>query len=153
MVFQQKNNWLGWVIFSSSLVVYVLTLEPTLSLWDCGEFLVSACKLEISHAPGAPLFMLLGRVFSLLSFGNPEKQAVMVNLISAIASAATVMFLFWTIVWLLQKIGQANKNGILLSSAIGALAFAFTDSFWFSAVEAEVYALSMLFMALVLWVF
>ncbi|HKJ44090.1 MAG TPA: DUF2723 domain-containing protein, partial [Sunxiuqinia sp.] len=140
-----------WAIFVLSLIIYVMTLEPTMSLWDCGEFLVSAYKLEISHAPGAPLFMLLGRVFSLLSFGHRDLVAFMVNLISAISSAATVMFLFWISVWLMQKISPKEKVAVLLASAVGALAFAFTDSFWFSAVEAEVYALSSLFMALVLW--
>lgn len=152
MSFQQKKNLMGWGIFLFSLTVYVLTLEPTMSLWDCGEFLVSAYKLEISHAPGAPLFMLLGRLFSLLSFGHREYVAVMVNLISAISSAATVMFLFWISVWFMLKISPEKKMAVLLASAVGALAFAFTDSFWFSAVEAEVYALSMLFMVLVLWV-
>jgi hypothetical protein len=120
-------------------------------LWDCGEFLVSAYKLEISHAPGAPLFMLIGRVFSLLSLGQPERAAFAINLASAFASAATVMFLFWISVWLMQKIKPKAETPLLLASAVGALAFAFSDSFWFSAVEAEVYALSSLFMALVLW--
>ncbi len=151
MTFKQKNNLLGWLIFAASLLVYVLTLEPTMSLWDCGEFLVSTCKLEISHAPGAPLFMLIGRVFSLLSFGHPERAAMMVNLVSALSSAGTVMLLFWTSVWLMKKIMPEHPGAVLLASAIGALSFAFTDSFWFSAVEAEVYALSSLFMALVLW--
>ena len=153
---QRINNLTGWIVFGLSLIVYVLTLEPTLSLWDCGEFLVSAYKLEINHSPGAPLFMLLGRVFSLLSFGNPNKVAYAINLISAISSAATILFLYWTIVWLIGKIEQKQKKQFpqLLkfgSAAIGALSFAFTDSFWFSAVEAEVYALSSLFSAIVLW--
>ena len=151
MSFQQKKNAWGWSLFLLSLTVYVLTLEPTMSLWDCGEFLVSAYKLEISHAPGAPLFMLLGRVFSLLSFGHPERVAVMINLVSALSSAATILFLFWTSVWLMQKITPKQETAVLMASAIGAMTFAFTDSFWFSAVEAEVYALSSLFVALVLW--
>lgn len=153
---QRINNLAGWVIFTISLVIYVLTLEPTLSLWDCGEFLISACKLEINHSPGAPLFMLLGRVFSMFSIGNPAKAAYAVNLTSAISSAATILFLFWTIVWFISKIEQVQKKAypILLkfgSAAIGALSFAFTDSFWFSAVEAEVYALSSLFSAVIFW--
>ncbi len=151
MSFQKKNNLIGWYVFTISLIVYILTIEPTLSLWDCGELLVSAIKLEISHSPGAPLFMLLGRIFSLLSFGDMQKAAMMVNMVSAVSSAGTVMFLFWTIVWLLRKISSASKNGVLVPAAIGALAYAFTDSFWFSAVEAEVYALSSLFVALLLW--
>jgi hypothetical protein len=153
---QRINNIAGWVVFGISLIVYVLTLEPTLSLWDCGEFLVSSYKLEINHSPGAPLFMLLGRVFSLFSFGNPEKVAYSINLVSAISSAATILFLFWTIVWLVSKMEQNQQKTFPVflkfgAAAIGALSFAFTDSFWFSAVEAEVYALSSLFSALILW--
>jgi len=153
---QRINNLTGWAVFGISLLIYVLTLEPTLSLWDCGEFLTSAYKLEINHSPGAPLFMLLGRVFSLLSFGNPLKVAFAINLVSAVSSAATILFLFWTIVWLISKLEQKQEKPfpVLLkfgAAAIGALSFAFTDSFWFSAVEAEVYALSSLFTAVVLW--
>jgi hypothetical protein len=153
---QRANNLIGWIIFLITLVVYTLTLEPSLSLWDCGEFLTSAYKLEINHSPGAPLFMLLGRIFSLLSFGNPSKAAFFINIISAIASAATIQFLYWTIVWLIGKIEQKQNKSFPLSlklgaATIGALSFAFTDSFWFSAVEAEVYALSSLFSSVVLW--
>lgn len=145
------NNLIGWGIFLASLLVYVLTLEPTMSLWDCGEFLVSACKLEISHSPGAPLFMLIGRIFSLAALGDPSKEAAMVNLVSAVSGAATVMFLFWTAVWLMKRYLSTNQAAVWLSAAIGALGFAFTDSFWFSAVEAEVYSMSSLFIAMVLW--
>ncbi|MBA4408550.1 MAG: hypothetical protein C0397_03910 [Odoribacter sp.] len=153
---QRINNIAGWAIFCISLFVYILTLEPTLSLWDCGEFLVSAWKLEINHSPGAPLFMLLGRVFSLFSFGDSTKAAYTINLVSAVSSAATILFLFWTIVWMVSKIEQKQRKSFPLflkfgAAAIGALSFAFTDSFWFSAVEAEVYALSSLFSAAVLW--
>jgi hypothetical protein len=153
---QRINTLAGWAVFGVSLFVYVLTLEPTLSLWDCGEFLISAYKLEINHSPGAPLFMLIGRVFSLFSFGNPEKAAYLINLGSAVSSAATILFLFWTLVWLISKLEQSQKRSYpaLLkfgASVVGALSFAFTDSFWFSAVEAEVYALSSLFSAAILW--
>ncbi|MGE5394204.1 MAG: DUF2723 domain-containing protein [Candidatus Saccharibacteria bacterium] len=156
MNFQRINNLSGWIVFSISLLVYVLTLEPTLSLWDCGEFLTSAYKLEINHSPGAPLFMLLGRVFSLLSFGNPERAAYFINLVSAVSSAATILFLFWTLVWLIGKMEQQQKKVYPLwlklgAAAVGSLSFAFTDSFWFSAEEAEVYALSSLFSAAILW--
>ncbi|HAH25291.1 MAG TPA: DUF2723 domain-containing protein, partial [Prolixibacteraceae bacterium] len=156
MKLQRINNLTGWIVFSIALLVYVLTLEPTLSLWDCGEFLVSSYKLEINHSPGAPLFMLLGRVFSLLSFGNPQKAAYCINLISPVSSAATILFLFWTLVWLISKIEKAQAKPFpatlkFAAAAIGALSFAFTDSFWFSAVEAEVYALSSLFSAVILW--
>ena len=153
---QRINNLIGWIIFLIALIVYTLTLEPSLSLWDCGEFLTSAYKLEINHSPGAPLFMLLGRIFSLLSFGNPTKAAFFINMISAIASAATILFLYWTIVWLISKLEQKQGKTFPLAlkfgaATVGALSFAFTDSFWFSAVEAEVYALSSLFSAIVLW--
>jgi len=153
---QRINNWAGWTVFGIALIVYVLTLEPTLSLWDCGEFLTSAYKLEINHSPGAPLFMLLGRVFSLFSFGNPAHAAYAVNLVSAVSSAATILFLFWTLVWLISKMEQKQGKAFPVplkfgAAAIGALSFAFTDSFWFSAVEAEVYALSSLFSAAILW--
>jgi len=153
---QRINNISGWAVFCISLIVYFLTLEPTLSLWDCGEFLVSAYKLEINHSPGAPLFMLIGRIFSLLSFGNPTNAAYAINLVSAVSSAATILFLFWTIVWLVSKMEQKQTKTYPLflkfgAAAVGALSFAFTDSFWFSAVEAEVYALSSLFSAVILW--
>jgi hypothetical protein len=153
---QRINNVNGWIVFGISLIIYVLTLEPTLSLWDCGEFLVSAYKLEINHSPGAPLFMLLGRVFSLFSFGDPNKAAYAINLVSAVSSAATILFLFWTIVWLVSKMEQKQGKPFPMllkfgAAVIGSLSFAFTDSFWFSAGEAEVYALSSLFSAAVLW--
>lgn len=151
MHFQRQKSLMGWSLFLISLVIYLLTLEPTLSLWDCGEFLVSAYKLEICHAPGAPLFMLIGRAFSLFAGGDTERVAVMINAVSALSSAGTVMLLFWILAWLMEKMLPNSKGAILLASMVGALAFAFTDSFWFSAVEAEVYALSSLFMALVLW--
>ena len=153
MHFSKKNTIAGWLIFATALIVYTLTLEPTISLWDCGEFLVSAYKLEINHSPGSPFFMLLGRVFSLFSFGNTQYAAFAINMVSATASAATVMFLFWTISWLILKIpGHKYPDFLVVSaSSIGALAYAFSDSFWFSAVEAEVYALSSLFSAAILW--
>ncbi len=153
---QRINNLAGWAVFGISLFVYVLTLEPTLSLWDCGEFLISAYKLEINHSPGAPLFMLIGRVFSLFSFGNPEKAAYTINLVSAVSGATTILFLFWTLAWLISKLEQSQKRTypVLLkfgAAVVGALSFAFSDSFWFSAEEAEVYALSSLFSAAILW--
>lgn len=153
---QRINNLAGWGIFAISLLVYTLTLEPTLSLWDCGEFLTSAYKLEINHSPGAPLFMLIGRLFSLLSLGNPAKAAFFINMVSAVSSAATILFLYWTIVWLISRLEQKQGKPYPLflrfgAAVVGALSFAFTDSFWFSAVEAEVYALSSLFSAVVLW--
>ncbi|MBC8004903.1 MAG: DUF2723 domain-containing protein, partial [Verrucomicrobia bacterium] len=117
---QRVNNLAGWLVFGISLLVYILTLEPTLSLWDCGEFLVSAYKLEINHSPGAPLFMLIGRVFSLFSFGNPEKAAYAINLVSAVSSAATILFLFWTLVWLISKIEERHEKAFPWIIKLGA---------------------------------
>ncbi|MDF1547255.1 MAG: DUF2723 domain-containing protein [Bacteroidales bacterium] len=151
---------IGILIFFIALVVYTLTLEPTNSFWDCSEFIACAYNLEIGHAPGAPVFMLLGKIFSLFAGGDVTKVAFAINMLSAMASALTVMFLFWIICWFSKKIilkseNQYNfKNKQLLifgASAIGALSFAFIDSFWFSAVEAEVYATSSLFSAIVFW--
>jgi len=132
-------------------------MEPTVSWWDAGEFIASASKLEVGHPPGAPLFMLIARIFASLA-GEPTQIAKMINLVSVLASALTVMFLFWTIVHLARKMAGWNKdysltNEILIlgSGMVGALVFTFSDSFWFSAVEGEVYALSSLFTAVVFW--
>ncbi|MBN1790887.1 MAG: DUF2723 domain-containing protein [Bacteroidales bacterium] len=168
MNFRLVNNLLGWIMFLISAAAYLLTLEPTVSLWDCGEFISSAYKLQVGHPPGAPLFMIVARFFSLFAGGNVEKVAMMVNAFSAIASAFTIMFLFWTITHLAIRLMnyRVSPNGpeknvenwslrdkivILGCGAVGALAFAFSDSFWFSAVEGEVYASSSLFTAVVFW--
>ncbi len=156
--FRRINNITGWVVFLISLTVYTLTLEPTVSFWDCGEFILSAWKLQVGHPPGAPFFLLLGRFFSLFSFGNESNAAMMINFLSALASAFTIMFLFWTITHLVRKI-FTDEDGlsfvsvatIIASGLIGALTCAFSDTFWFSAVEGEVYATSSLFTALVFW--
>lgn len=138
-----------------ALTVYILTLEPTASFWDCGEYIACAYRLEIAHPPGAPIFLLLGRVFSLFAGQNPEKVAYWVNMLSAVVSATTIFFLYHTIVWFVRKAINDNypyQNQLVLFSAIiGSLAFAFTDSFWFSAVEGEVYATSSLVTAAVFW--
>ncbi len=157
--FRRINNILGWVVFAISALVYLLTMEPTVSLWDCGEFISSAFKLQVGHPPGAPLFMILARTFSLFAGTHHDKVALMVNASSALASALTVMFLYWTIVHLAMKLVQ-NRVSLLSfqdhfivigSGIVGALAYTFTDSFWFSAVEGEVYASSSLFTAVVFW--
>jgi len=153
--FKLINNLAGWGVMLFSFIVYMLTLEPSVSFWDCGEFIASSYKLQVGHPPGAPLFAIIVRVVSLFA-SSPEKVAYMVNAYSALASAATIMFLYWTIVMLAEKLSDSNsssKNQILTIAAgiIGSLTFAFTDSFWFSAVEAEVYASSSLFTALVFW--
>ena len=150
------NNILGWIVFIAAAITYFLTLEPTVSWWDCGEFITSAFKFEVGHPPGAPFHMILGRVFSIFA-PDPSKAAFMVNSLSAIASAATIMLLYWSIVHLATKLFSSDKltNGeqvaVWGSGLVGALAFTFTDSFWFSAVEGEVYALSSFFTAVVFW--
>ncbi len=156
--FQKFNTIGGWFVFAISALVYLLTLEPSVSFWDCGEFITAAYKLQIGHPPGAPVFMLLGRLFSL--FATDESQvALMLNSLSGIASAATIMFLFWSITHMARKLIKLDTEAytsiqtwkILSAGFIGAMAYAFSDTFWFSAVEAEVYALSSLFTAVVFW--
>jgi hypothetical protein len=149
------NNLAGWGVMLISFIVYMLTLEPSVSFWDCGEFIASSYKLQVGHPPGAPLFSIIARVVSIFA-PSPDKVAFMVNTFSALASAATIMLLYWTIVMLAEKIfnnesSPKNQYLILAAGVIGSLTFAFTDSFWFSAVEAEVYASSSLFTAVVFW--
>ncbi|HLO59331.1 MAG TPA: DUF2723 domain-containing protein [Bacteroidales bacterium] len=162
--YRRVNNLLGWVVFLISAVVYLLTIEPTVSLWDCGEFISTAYKLQIGHPPGAPLFMIVARFFSLFA-SDTSKVAMMVNAFSGLASAFTIMFLFWTITHLALKLvnyrnaSEGNpdqfslKDQIIIfgSGLVGSLAYTFSDTFWFSAVEGEVYASSSLFTALVFW--
>ena len=152
------NNILGWSVFVIATIVYFLTLEPTTSFWDCGEFIASAYKLQVGHPPGAPLFMILARFFSLFAGGDVSKVALMINGLSGLASALTVMFLFWTITHLAIKIVNPGEEikpwqtiAILGSAFVGSLAYTFSDTFWFSAVEGEVYASSSLFTAVVFW--
>ena len=148
----------GWVAFAIAAVTYLLTIEPTASLWDCGEFISSAYKLEVGHPPGAPLFALMGRIFSLFA-PSVDKVAMMLNAMSALASAFTILFLFWSITHLMKKYFRKKNNKLTLSESvvtlgcgmIGALAYTFSDSFWFSAGEAEVYATSSLFTAVIFW--
>lgn len=156
--FKKVNLSFGWLAFLLSAIVYTLTVEPSASLWDCSEFIATSYKLEVGHPPGAPLFMMINRFFTLFA---PDQSyvALMVNMASVIASALTIAFLFWTIFYLGMKIKgktseQLSKNEIWLLTAaafIGAMAYAFTDTFWFSAVEGEVYAQSSLFTAMVFW--
>jgi len=159
MKYNKINNLIGWICFLVATVTYTLTLEPSVSFWDCGEFIASAFKMQVVHQPGAPLFLMIERFFSLLAFGDVTKVAYFMNLGSAIASAATILFLFWTITALAKKmlvkadeeINTSKMISIMGAGAVGALAYTFSDSFWFSAVEAEVYALSSLFTAIVFW--
>ena len=156
--FKLWNVILGWIVFAIAAVTYLLTMEPTASFWDCGEFIVSANKLDVGHPPGAPFFMLIGR-FATLFASDQAHVAMCVNAVSALASALTILFLFWTITALGRKlVSTANcqlstAQGIALLGAglVGALAYTFSDTFWFSAVEGEVYALSSLFTAVVFW--
>lgn len=149
----------GWLSFLIAAIVYLMTIEPTTSFWDCGEFIASAYKLEVGHPPGAPFFMLLGRFFSFFAGGNNELVARMINSLSALASAFTILFLFWTITHLARKIiikseadyTTGNLLAIFGSGLVGALAYTFSDTFWFSAAEGEVYATSSLFTAIVFW--
>lgn len=156
--FKLLNNLFGWIAFAIAATTYLLTMEPSASFWDCPEFITNAYNLEVGHPPGAPFFMLMGRFFTLFA-SDATQIAAMVNALSALASAFTILFLFWTITRLAQKIivptdgnySIAQTIGILGAGLVGGLAFTFSDSFWFSAVEGEVYASSSFFTAIVFW--
>ncbi|MDR3219365.1 MAG: DUF2723 domain-containing protein [Dysgonamonadaceae bacterium] len=156
--YKLANNILGWVVFAIAAFVYLSTIEPTASFWDCGEFISSAYKLEVGHPPGNPIFMMTANLFTQLT-SDPTQKAMMVNSMSAISSALTILFLFWTITHLARRlivkkednIGLAQLIAVLACGAVGALAYTFSDTFWFSAVEGEVYAFSSLMTALVFW--
>jgi len=157
--YNKINNLLGWLCLLIAFTTYVLTLEPSVSFWDCGEFISCAYRLQVSHQPGYPMFAMLGKLFSLLSFGNATKVPYFTNLGSALASGATIMFLFWTITALAKKllvtkdqdISSSQMIAIMGAGLVGALAFTYTDTFWFSAVETIVFALSSLCTAVVFW--
>jgi hypothetical protein len=159
MNYNKYNNIFGWATFFIAAITYTLTLEPSTSFWDCGEFIACIYRLQVAHQPGAPLFTMIGKVFSLLSLGDKNKVAYFTNLSSALASAATIMFLFWTITALAKKmlvkageeLSVTNLILIVGSGLVGALAYTFSDTFWFSAVESEVYAQSSLCTAIVFW--
>ncbi|PVX50071.1 uncharacterized protein DUF2723 [Balneicella halophila] len=157
--FKRINTWSGWAIFAIALLTYFLTLAPSLSFWDCGEFIACADKLQVGHPPGAPLYLMLARLFAVFA-PDTTQTALFVNSLSAVCSALTILFLFWTITHIARKLVQKTKEealslsqttAIIGAGAVGALAFTFSDSFWFSAVEAEVYAMSSLFTAFVFW--
>ena len=155
--FKKWNIILGWVAFAIALITYSLTLEPTVSAWDCGEYISTSVKLEVGHPPGAPLFQMLGAFFAMFT-SELSEIAQMVNFMSALASAFTILFMFWTITNLAKKlalkkgeISEGKYIAILGSSLVGSLAYTFSDSFWFSAVEGEVYAMSSFLMALLFW--
>jgi len=152
------NTVVGWLVFLVAAVVYLMTIEPTASFWDCGEFITTAYTLQVGHPPGAPLFMIMGRIFTMFA-GNTAQVPVMVNIMSALASAFTIVFLFWTITHLARRITVSKMAELTLpqaiavlgAGAVGALTYTFSDTFWFSAVEGEVYGTSSLFTALVFW--
>jgi tetratricopeptide (TPR) repeat protein len=157
MTYSKWNTYLGWIIFAIASAVYLMTIESTASLWDCGEYITAAYKLEVGHPPGAPLFMVLGRLFSF--FAAPENVAVYINALSAISSSLTILFMFWSLTLLIKKmvlkqgddLSGGTQIAIFSAAAIGSLAYTFSDSFWFSAVEGEVYAMASLFTAVIFW--
>lgn len=160
MQFKKINNIAGWVICLIACTVYILTAEAGGSFWDCGEFVSSCFKLQIPHPPGAPLFVLMGRVFIVLFGDNPLTAAKAVNIMNALASGFTILFLFWTITHFARRIANVKTTDVVTRSqvlsiigagAVGALAYTFSDSFWYSAVEGEVYAMSSFFTAIVFW--
>ena len=156
--FRLINRVTGWVAFVIASLTYILTAEPTASLWDCGEFIATSVGLQVGHPPGAPLFMIISRLFAIFA-PSADTQALMINYMSGLCSGFTILFLFWSITHLARKIvvkeGEEMTLGqmfaILGASLIGSLTYAFTDTFWFSAVEGEVYAMSSLFTAIVFW--
>lgn len=157
--FNRSNNLTGWIVFAIAFLTYALTVERTASFWDCGEFIACAFKLQVPHPPGAPFFLLIGRIFSMFAFGDLSNVAYWINMVSVLSSAFTILFLFWTITLLARKIigktdEELTQGDILLlmgSGVVGALAYTWSDSFWFSAVEAEVYGMSSFFTAIVIW--
>lgn len=155
--YKKWNTILGWFSFLIALITYTLTVEPTVSFWDAGEYILTSAKLQVGHPPGAPLFQMLGAFFSMFAL-EPSQVGFMMNMMSAISSAFTILFMFWTITLLLKKLvsdkddmSQGKTMAILGSGLVGSLAFAFTDSFWFNAAETEVYAMATLIMSILFW--
>ena len=158
MNFNRWDKLVGWAVFAIAALTYLFTMEPSSSLWDCAEFIATSYKLEVGHPPGAPLFMLMARIATMFA-PNSYYVPHMVNGMNCLASAFCILFLFWTITHLARRIftaagrtmSEGDKIAVLGAGAVGALAYTFTDTFWFSAVEGEVYALSSMFTALVVW--
>ena len=158
MDFKRLNNITGWLVFLIALITYAITVEDTASFWDVGEFTAVSYKLMVPHPPGAPFFLLLGRMASFLSMGNVYEVAYWINMISVVASAFTILFMFWSITLFSRKLLKTNGEisndqtiAIIGAGLIGSLVFTFSDTFWFSAVEAEVYAMSSFLIAFVVW--
>lgn len=154
--FKKWNTILGWVSFAIALTTYSLTVEPSMSFWDCGEYITTSAKLEVGHPPGAPLFQMLGAFFAMFA-SNPTQVALMVNMMSVFSSAFTILFMFWSLTLLMKKIfikeDDSNASYIIIlgGSFIASLAYTFSDSFWFNAVEAEVYAMASFLIAILFW--
>src|SRR5210317_2226580 len=156
-LFRLWNQSIGWTVFAIALVTFGSTVEPTASFWDAGEYISTAAKLQVGHPPGAPLFQMIGAFFALFAT-SPENIALMVNHMSVFSSAFTILFLFWTLTLLMKKLPafeslENNRDRLTFfgSAAVGALAFCFSDSFWFNAVEAEVYAMATFILSLLFW--
>jgi hypothetical protein len=157
--FKKLNNYIGWTVFLIASFVYLSTIEQTVSFWDCGEYIATAYKLEVGHPPGAPIFQLFGRIFTLFATQGTSEVAIAINIMSALCSSFTILFLFWTITAFGRKLFFNKKEkiesgkiiAVLGSGLVGALSYTFSDSFWFSAVEGEVYAMSSLFTAVTFW--
>ncbi|KUJ56081.1 glycosyltransferase family 117 protein [Chryseobacterium aquaticum] len=157
--FRQWNTLLGWVIFVIAFFTYLSTIEPNFSFWDCGEYISSAVKLEVTHAPGAALFQIVGAVAAMFAFGKGENYSVVINAMSALFSAFTILFLFWTITHFVRRllnkdfeeVTKHQEIAILFAGVIGSLCFTWSDTFWFSAVEGEVYSMASLFIAILVW--
>ena len=159
MTYARINTLTGWSVFFVATAVYALTVEPTASFWDSGEYIATSYTLGVPHAPGAPFYLLAGRLFSFLSFGDPLRVAYWINMLSVLCSSFTILFLFWSITLLGRKLlgakeGEETSRDTLLlmgGGLIGALSFTFSDSFWFSAVETELYAMASLLTAVCFW--
>ncbi|PBQ32523.1 hypothetical protein CNR22_12315 [Sphingobacteriaceae bacterium] len=159
--FSRLNNIIGWLVWAIATVTYCCTIEPTASFWDCGEYIACAYKLEVGHPPGAPFFLLIGRFFTLFGGTDPANAGMMINVMSGLCSSFTILFLFWTITRLgikvygskikVEDLEKPKQWAILGAGIVGALAYTFSDSFWFSAVEGEVYAMSSFFTAIAFW--
>jgi hypothetical protein len=155
--YSKWNTYIGWFAFIVALVTYTLTVEPTMSFWDCGEYIATAAKLEVGHPPGAPLYQMIGAFFAMFATDNSQ-IALMVNMVSVFSSAFTILFIFWSASKIIRKIVVATSEWnnetsklTLGASLIATLSYTFTDSFWFNAVEAEVYSMASLFIALLFW--
>lgn len=155
--YSKWNTYLGWFAFIIALITYTLTVEPTMSFWDCGEYIATAAKLQVGHPPGAPLYQMIGAFFAM--FATDDTQiALMINMMSVFSSAFTILFMYWSTSKIIRKIVKVTSEWndqtsklTLGASLIAALSFTFTDSFWFNAVEAEVYSMASLFIALLFW--